>query len=61
MTVPVGVPDAVFTVAVKVTFCPTTDGFADDVNAVVVAAAAGVFTTCVKTDDALDALLASPL
>lgn len=46
VTVPPGVPppgaDA-DTVAVKVTDCPTTDGFVDDVTDVVVAAA---FTTC---------------
>jgi hypothetical protein len=40
--VPVGVPDpglAATTVAVKVTVCPVREGFADDVNVVVVFAA----------------------
>ena len=41
MTVPVGVPVVAVTVAVNVTFCPTVDGFCDDVTAVVVE----VFTT----------------
>ncbi len=34
VTLPVGVPDATETVAVKVTFWPTVDGFADEVTAV---------------------------
>ena len=36
VTVPVGVPDAVTTVAVKVTLCPTVEGFNEDVMDVVV-------------------------
>ena len=36
-TVPVG-PEDGLTVAVKVTCCPNTEGFSDDVNAVVVPA-----------------------
>ena len=37
-TVPVGVPAAEVTVAVKVTCCPNTDGFADDATTVTVLA-----------------------
>ncbi len=38
VTEPVGVPDAVETVAVKVILCPAIDGFKDEVIVVVVAA-----------------------
>jgi hypothetical protein len=37
-TLPVGVPAADVTVAVKVTLCPALEGLADEVTAVVVAA-----------------------
>ncbi len=46
VTVPVGVPDpgaTAPTVAVNVIDCPNTDGFTEDVTAVVVSA---LFTTC---------------
>lgn len=36
VTVPVGVPPALVTVAVKVTDCPKTEGLADEVTVVVV-------------------------
>jgi hypothetical protein len=55
VTVPVGVPDAVATVAVKVTLCPNVDGLFDDVNVVVVVEGGAAFTTCVNTDDVLAA------
>jgi hypothetical protein len=42
VTVPVGVPPAPLTVAVKVTDCPATDGFTEEVSAVVLVF---VFTT----------------
>ena len=41
-TLPVGVPEAAVTVAVNVTICPKSDGFADDATVVVVAAAVTV-------------------
>jgi hypothetical protein len=56
-TVPVGVPDAVEIVVVRVTFCPAVDGFTDDINDTLVDA----FTTWVNIDDVLEALFASPL
>ena len=37
VTVPVGEPDEELTVAVRVTACPISDGFADDVTAVLLA------------------------
>lgn len=52
-TCPVGVAVAVvLTVAVKVTGCPTPDGLADEVTAVVVVACV---TDCVSTADVLPA------
>ena len=57
---PVGVPapaNAAETVAVKVTDCPRTEGFAAAVKLVVVAV---LPTTCVKAPE-LDVKLASPL
>ena len=60
VTEPVGVPvpgAETLTVAVKVTDCPKTDGFALDTTAVVVASR---FTTCDTTEDVLVASLASP-
>ena len=61
VTVPVGtvVPEAGVTVAVKVTDCPTVDGLADDVTAVVVDTSAA-FTTCDNADDVLAAKLVLP-
>jgi hypothetical protein len=59
VTDPVGVPVVEdVTVAVKVTACPTDDGFCDDANAVFVAA---LFTVCNIADDVLPASFASPL
>jgi hypothetical protein len=45
------------TVAVNVTDCPNTDGFADEVSAVLVAA---LFTVCVSVDDVLPLKFVSP-
>ena len=62
VTVPVGVPvfgASTLTVAVKVTGCPYTDGFAEETTAVVVGLAA--FTVCVSAEDVLVVKLASPL
>ncbi len=53
VTVPVGVPDpgvTALTVAVKVTACPKTDGFAEELSAVVVDA---WFTTWLSADEVL--------
>ena len=61
VTVPVGVPEAVVTVAVKVTLCPNVDGLSDEVTVVVVVAGGGAFTICVIAGDVLGALLALPL
>ena len=44
VTVPVGVPIDAFTVAVKVTLCPSIEGFNDDVTVVVVVTGGGAFT-----------------
>ena len=41
-TLPVGVPEAEVTVAVNVTICPKSDGFADDATVVVVGGAVTV-------------------
>jgi len=58
VTVPVGVPGAVdVTVAVNVTDWPAVDGFSEDATAVAVVP----LTTCVTTEDVLDAKVASPL
>src|SRR5688572_7167090 len=60
ITVPVGVPasiDAAFTVAVRVTDWPKTDGLALDVKLVVVSA---LFTICITWDE-LTSKLPSPL
>ena len=61
VTVPVGVPvpgGTGLTVAVKVTDCPTTDGFADDDTAVVVAI---LLTVWVSGAELLPTKLPSPL
>src|SRR5438105_3092393 len=61
LTVPVGVPapgKLAVTVAVNVTLWPNTDGFADDVSAVLVLA---WFTVCVSVALVLVAKLVSPL
>ena len=55
VTVPVGVPEAVDTVAVKVTLWPKVEGFKDEVTVVVVVAGGAAFTTCVNTGDVLTA------
>jgi hypothetical protein len=61
LTVPVSVPAVVdVAVAVKVTFAPTVEGFAEDASAVVVAAKAAAFTTCDTAVDVLAAKVASP-
>jgi hypothetical protein len=61
ITVPVGVPDpgtVALTVAVNVTDWPKTDGFAEDVAAIVLLA---LLTTCVKVGEVLVLKLVSPL
>lgn len=50
VTVPVGVPEAAVTVAVKVTDCLKTDGLADEARAVAVVA---LFTTWVTAFEVL--------
>jgi len=56
VTVPVGVPNVVDTVAVKVTLWPNVEGFNDEVTVVVVVAGGGgAFTTCVNAGDVLAA------
>ena len=60
-TVPVLVPEAgavAVTVAVYVTVCPDTDGFADEASAVVVLP---LFTVWVSGADVLERKLTSPL
>ena len=57
-TVPLGVPVAV-TVAVKVTDCPVTDGFAEEATAVLVVWPVPL-TVCVNAADVLTANVASP-
>src|SRR5450759_2918935 len=60
-TVPVGVPEpgaVTFTVAVKVTGCPVTDGFSDDASDVAVVAGLMV---CVRSCDVEAVKLGSPL
>jgi len=51
VTVPVGVPDPVVTVAVKVTLWPAGEGFKDEVTVVVVVAGGAAFTTCVNAGE----------
>ncbi len=59
VTVPVGIaPEAVLTVAVKVTVPPTPIDGLEEAKVVVVAA---WFTVCAKTVDVLPAKLLSPL
>jgi hypothetical protein len=61
VTVPVGTPDAggaAATVAVKVTDCPNTEGFTEEVTLVVVLA---WLTVCVKSGDVLPLKLLLPL
>ena len=60
VTVPVGTPAAEVTVAVRVTACPVVEGFGVEVKVVVVAAAAGAFTTWVTTAEVLAAKVALP-
>jgi len=55
VTVPVGVPDPVATVAVKVTLWPNVEGLFDDVTVVVVDAGGGAFTVCVNAGEVLAA------
>jgi hypothetical protein len=59
--VPVNVPAvAEVEVAVKVTDCPTVEGFREDATVVAVAAVPPTFTTCVNAGEVLAAKLASP-
>ena len=58
VTVPVGVPPLPATVAVNVTDCPNTDGFAEDTTVVVVEACV---TVCVRVEEVLPVKFASPL
>ena len=61
VTIPVGVPTpgaTAFTVAVKSTDCPNTDGFTDDTTDVVVAA---MLTLCVSVEEVLLPKFESPL
>src|SRR5438552_16000124 len=60
VTVPVGTPVAEVTVALRVTACPVVEGFGVEVRVVVVAAAAGAFTTWVTTAEVLAANVALP-
>jgi hypothetical protein len=54
LIVPVSVPAVVeVAVAINVTFCPTVDGFTDEVSVVEVAAFAVAFTVCVSAGDVL--------
>ena len=60
VTVPVGVPvpgATALTVAVKVTDCPNTDGFTDEVTVVELLA---LFTVCGMAAEVLELKLASP-
>ncbi len=61
VTVPVGVPEVVVMVAVKVTLWPNVEGFKDEVTVVVVVAGGAAFTVCVNTDEVLAACVASLL
>ena len=61
VTVPVGVPapgETKFTVAVKVTDCPETDGFAEEATVVVLLA---LLTVCMEFVEVLALKFASPL
>src|SRR3989441_2175860 len=58
--VPVGTPAVEVTVALRVTACPVVEGFGVEVRVVVVAAAAGAFTTWVTTAEVLAANVALP-
>lgn len=57
VTVPVGVPEALETVAVKVTLCPGIAGFAEEVTTVVVA---WPFTVCASAAEVLGSKVALP-
>lgn len=58
VTVPVGVPLAAVTVALKVTGCPAVEGFWEEVRAVVLAI---LLTVWLSTDEVLVANVGSPL
>ena len=58
VTVPVGVPAAEVMVAVKVTACPETDGFCDELMD---AAVGALLTFCATTGEVLAAKVESPL
>ena len=58
VTVPVGVPLAAVTVAVKVTDCPRVEGFADEDRVVVLVI---LFTFWLRVGDVLVAKFESPL
>src|SRR5881397_1007664 len=60
VTVPVGTAAAEVTVALSVTACPVVDGFGVEVRVVVVAAAAGAFTTWFTVAEVLAANVALP-
>jgi hypothetical protein len=47
-TEPVGVPELPVTVAVKVTDCPSVEGFEEEPSETVAVAGAGAFTVCVS-------------
>ena len=55
VTVPIGVPEAVVTVAVKVTLWPNVEGLFDEVIDVVVVAGGAAFTVCVIAGEVLAA------
>ncbi len=57
VTVPVGVPDALLTVAVKVTACPNTDGLSEEITLVLVEIP---FTVCVSAAEVLGSNAESP-
>jgi hypothetical protein len=59
-TVPVGVPEVVVTVAVKVTVWPAVEGFSEEATAVAVAALVGIFTVCVRIAEVLVVNVVSP-
>jgi predicted small secreted protein len=50
VTVPAGIPAILVTVALKVTACPTVDGFGDELIVVLVALRDTVTLTCPATE-----------
>jgi hypothetical protein len=57
VTVPLGVPDPLLTVAVNVIDCPNDAGLRDDCTTVLVGTP---FTVCVSTGEVLGSKVASP-